>query len=155
MSDWYRDWSKAITASPPGFEDSAANVDSENRKFILGRLTKSVDALTHLALREEEATIRRQRLPQVIDITSGDQSLISSLQMTYDGPGELREGEARHDNDFASIEDIHIVPTNKELCSDELPFLPGNFYGAPHHLSASSPERLLDIQFRLLREEFM
>ncbi|KAI6021428.1 hypothetical protein BKA83DRAFT_166314 [Pisolithus microcarpus] len=45
------------------------------------------------------------------------------------------------------------APTHEELMCPIEPFLPATLYDAPHPASAESMERLLDIQFRLLREE--
>lgn len=77
------------------------------------------------------------------------------LTQTYDPPGDLRNDGPRHDNDFADIADIRVVPTHEELLSPVAPYLPVSTSDAPHHLPAHSMERHLDIQFRLLREELM
>lgn len=82
-----------------------------------------------------------------------DDGIISALRITYDGPGELSREGKRHDNDFIDIQDIRIAPTREELLSRAIPFLPANIYDAPHPLPQDSMERILDIQFRLLREE--
>jgi hypothetical protein len=95
----------------------------------------------------------------------------STLHSTYEGPGQNR-----HDNDFKSIRNIAIVPTQQELqaekvlassrfkCGSELMmffitvaqlYLPVNISDGPHHLPLDSMQRLLDVQFRLLREETM
>lgn len=42
-----------------------------------------------------------------------------------------------------------------EFLCPENPYLPANQPGAPHHLPAYSVERLLDTQFRLLRNDLM
>lgn len=85
------------------------------------------------------------------------EALVANLQRIcdYDGPGELREKGPRHDNDLVLIKDIRIAPTHQELMCEDDPYLPPNFPGAPHFLEPTSVERLLDIQFRLLREELM
>jgi hypothetical protein len=93
--------------------------------------------------------------------------------MNTEGPGALREGGPRHDNDHVYIEDICIIPTHQELvgalyslsdivshdCLIKLckspPYLPANIFGAPHLFAESSMERLLDVQYRLYREELM
>lgn len=80
-------------------------------------------------------------------------SSLLDLNIIYEGPGALRPLGPRHDNDFSEIQDIRIAPTHDELISRLPPFLPGNFHAAPHHLPAEGVARLLDIQFRLLREE--
>jgi hypothetical protein len=59
----------------------------------------------------------------------------------------------RHDNDHVSIRDINVAPTCEEALSSDPPFLPQNMPNAVHHLDGV--ERLLDVQFRLLREDFL
>jgi hypothetical protein len=54
---------------------------------------------------------------------------------------------------MAACRRIEILPTMDEILSFATPYLPPNLPGAPHHLPAESPERLLDIQFRLLRHD--
>jgi hypothetical protein len=71
-----------------------------------------------------------------------------------DGPGEMRQaGFPRHDNDHAQIRNINVAPTRGEALSLDTPFLPRNVPSAPHHLAGA--ERLLDVHFRLLREDFL
>ena len=76
-----------------------------------------------------------------------------AMHVAFNGPGVLCSTGPRHDNDVAEIQNIRIAPTHEELICQAEPFLPANFYDAPHHLPQESMERLLDIQFRLLREE--
>ncbi|KAK0559006.1 hypothetical protein OC861_006773, partial [Tilletia horrida] len=77
------------------------------------------------------------------------------LKRTFDPPGDLRDAGPRHNNDYAHIQEINVHPTSEEIFCTEPPFVPFNFAGAPHHLPQGSPERLLDVQFRLLREELL
>ena len=74
---------------------------------------------------------------------------LSIIRRVYEAPG------GRHDNDHASIAAIAIAPTQQELGSTLSSFVPSTLHDAPHHLPMQSMERLLDIQFRLLREEFV
>nr|KAJ3420409.1 hypothetical protein HK105_005699 [Polyrhizophydium stewartii] len=61
-----------------------------------------------------------------------------------------------HDNDFADIQRISILPTMAEIMSKKQPSLPGNFQDvAQAHWLPPGPERLLDTHFRLLREDLM
>ena len=78
---------------------------------------------------------------------------VAALHNAYEGPGAARPEGPRHDNDYINIADIQIAPTHAELTSPLHPFLPANLFGAPHPLPPESMEQLLDIQFRLLREE--
>jgi len=68
-----------------------------------------------------------------------------------DLPGHLSLRGPRHDNDHASIEEITILPTTSELKADRPEFLPEKYETSPHH--ATGIRRLLDTQFRLLRED--
>ena len=70
-----------------------------------------------------------------------------------DMPGELSELGPRHENDFADISQIHCIPTLSELLSVRENFLGLSHRNAPHHLEGIS--RLLDSQFRLLREDLI
>ncbi|KAF9373618.1 hypothetical protein CPC16_001761 [Podila verticillata] len=80
---------------------------------------------------------------------------LAFLHVDFDPPGlESAEGP-RHDNDLVQIKDIRIVPTQAELTCERPPFLPSNDVpGAPHHLPPGWP-RLLDIHFRLNREDMI
>ncbi|CAG8837001.1 2702_t:CDS:2, partial [Racocetra persica] len=78
-----------------------------------------------------------------------------ALLIDYDPPGELSENGPRHDNDFSEISKISIIPTKNEVLCDRDPFLPTtNMDDSLHHLPKGA-ERLLDTQFRLLREDMM
>ncbi|CAG8508580.1 12330_t:CDS:10 [Dentiscutata erythropus] len=78
-----------------------------------------------------------------------------ALMLDYDPPGELSKNGPRHDNDFSEISKISIIPTKNEILCDRYPFLPTtNMDDALHHLPKGA-ERLLDTQFRLLREDMM
>jgi hypothetical protein len=78
-----------------------------------------------------------------------------SPELDVDFPGELSHFGPRHDNDHALISDIRILPTLSEiLCDERAEFLPTR-----HETNSSSKHhetgilRLLDTQFRLLRED--
>ncbi|KAI8591622.1 hypothetical protein BDZ88DRAFT_487300 [Geranomyces variabilis] len=72
-------------------------------------------------------------------------------QPLVDLPGELSEKGPRHNNDFHNIELISILPTSDELNSDRPDFLPKRGDSAVHY--EQGVKRLLDEQFRLLRED--
>ncbi|RKO89498.1 hypothetical protein BDK51DRAFT_27943, partial [Blyttiomyces helicus] len=84
---------------------------------------------------------------------AGHGFMIWDLQ-EFDPPGSLSDSGPRHNNDFAEIGDIEIVPTMEEILAVRSPFMPGNAFEAPHHLDPG-PARHLDIQFRLLREDMV
>ncbi|KAG8920880.1 hypothetical protein FRC02_000585 [Tulasnella sp. 418] len=156
---WFLAWSDLVSQEPPMFTDSITKANLRNRKWLVEQLSRELETLRRVVDSAEGGTTRRVSRPNLgasRGITA-DESLLSRLQYTYDGPGaENRlnpEDGARHDNDFASISEIRIAPTYEELVSSTPNYLPANIPGAPHHLPGDSIERLLDIQFRLLREE--
>ncbi|RIA88937.1 hypothetical protein C1645_739024 [Glomus cerebriforme] len=73
---------------------------------------------------------------------------------SYDLPGELSKDGIRHDNDYVNISDIYIIPTREEILCDRQPFLPSSLPNTPHFLP-DGVARLLDTQFRLLREDML
>ncbi|KAK6337594.1 hypothetical protein TWF730_002989 [Orbilia blumenaviensis] len=77
-------------------------------------------------------------------------TLHPAIQAVTRLPGTLSELGPRHDNDHASITDIHILPTPQEIRSTEAEYLP-RFGGEITHLDRN--QKLLDTQFRLLRED--
>eukprot|EP00835_Amoeboradix_gromovi_P004905 NODE_416_length_9017_cov_0.133326.p1 type:complete len:1886 gc:universal NODE_416_length_9017_cov_0.133326:185-5842(+) len=56
----------------------------------------------------------------------------------------------RHDNDFTDFTNIKILPTNEELSSPVVPYLPNNMENG-NIGDLSSMAQLLDTQFRLMR----
>ena len=128
------------------------------RSHIIDHLSKSVKTIVDIVDREQARLERAQKKDVQANSTSESRSLqqeglAAMLQVGFDGPGAHCSKGPRHDNDAAEIQSIRIAPTYQELICKSEPFLPANFYDAPHHLPQESMERLLDIQFRLLREE--
>jgi hypothetical protein len=80
-------------------------------------------------------------------------SFFPKFQMKVDLPGDKSLEGPRHDNDFASIDHIKILPTTGEIKSksDRLDFLPLKNKETLHH--ETGIYRILDSQFRLLRED--
>lgn len=68
-----------------------------------------------------------------------------------DFPGELSREGPRHDNDHADISQVQILPSADEILSHRNEFLPQRSLDSPHHLEGIA--RVLDFQFRLLRED--
>ncbi|KAF8316395.1 hypothetical protein DL93DRAFT_2193459 [Clavulina sp. PMI_390] len=96
-----------------------------------------------------------ERAPQARRALNTTAALVDNLRLTYVGPGVERPGGPRHDNDHVDIHDIKIAPTEDELNCVDPPYLPYNVCGAPHSYPPNSMQRLLDIHFRLLREELI
>lgn len=68
-----------------------------------------------------------------------------------DLPGELSREGPRHDNDHAEISNIKVLPTSEEIISHRNEYLPQRSPDYPHHRQGIA--RVLDFQFRLLRED--
>ncbi|KAK7005664.1 hypothetical protein R3P38DRAFT_3038842 [Favolaschia claudopus] len=138
------------------FDDAFPTINTTARDQITNHLRDKVGRLVTIVDREQDKIDRanqRQHASSFVLADRTHEGVVAALNITYEGPGELRPLGPRHDNDQAEIADIKIAPTHEELTSRLAPFLPGNFHDAPHHLPAESMERLFDIQFRLLREE--
>ena len=160
LREWMDKWITGITSTPPTLDDPLSAMSSSARDHIIQHLKGQVDRLVCIVERkngEMERIERRMRDLALATTPSraASEGLIAALENAYEGPGELRREGPRHDNDFVNISDIRIAPTHDELTCRAPPFLPASFYGAPHPFPSESAERLLDIQFRLLREELM
>jgi Zinc finger C-x8-C-x5-C-x3-H type (and similar) len=130
----------------------------------LKELSRSVKVRTPLSAQTDRylaQTAARLLPPKLHPGTEQDPSeRESSLDIRYqqheflvDLPGELSNSVPRHDNDSARIAKISILPTRDEVLSLRDPYLPINDIAAPHFLDGAS--RLLDINFRLLREDMI
>ncbi|KAJ7651473.1 hypothetical protein DFH06DRAFT_1207067 [Mycena polygramma] len=152
LKTWTETWIEGVSKSPPTFDDPFT---PGTRDQITRHLRDKVQRLVTIVDREQSKLDRAEnhQSPAFALADRTHEGVVAALSITYEGPGELRPLGPRHDNDHADIADIRIAPTHEELISHFTPFLPGNFHDAPHHLPAESMERLLDIQFRLLREE--
>ncbi|KAK2464284.1 hypothetical protein APHAL10511_003741 [Amanita phalloides] len=155
LQAWLNAWVQGIKDEPPKFD----NVFRDNiaaRDHIISHLTAKVQSVVDIVDREEARNERLQKKVTPAPLGSSRNStegLAAMLNMSFDGPGELCSTGRRHDNDEVDIRDIRLAPTHEELICKAEPFLPANFYEAPHHLPLDSMERLFDVQFRLLREE--
>ena len=90
----------------------------------------------------QEVRLRGQKIVHIVN------NLSAKHENSLDGPG------GRHDNDFADIRAIEILPTSDELASKD-PYLPRAEEINEH---GSLPDGLafhLDGQFRLLREDML
>jgi hypothetical protein len=71
---------------------------------------------------------------------------LSSFPMDMQIPG------GRHDNDFAEISRVLILPTHQEIVSSDSEYLPSTNFLQPHIL-ADPLQRYIDSTFRLLRHD--
>jgi len=152
VSNWFEDWSTSIHS----FDDGWKPETEEMREHTISVLRKDLQRLRAIILRETAIIHRWQRPSTPLHSMQGTRAgLQLMLLANYVPPGHLCPNAPRHNNDHADIRDITIEPSEEELISTIPPYLPANIPEAPHHLRTDSMERLLDIQFRLLREEFL
>ena len=153
----FQDWHSAISANAEAFGNSFKNLQPSIREIFVSSIKEKVDRLASILEREEGKYVDRKEKKDrsSSSATNAQAALAAALHTTYKGPGHLREEGPRHDNDSEDISEIRIAPTNDELMCRVPPFLPANFFTAPHPAPPDSMQRLLDIQFRLLREELM
>ncbi|KIM23243.1 hypothetical protein M408DRAFT_264970, partial [Serendipita vermifera MAFF 305830] len=154
---WFNAWKSG------GFTDGWVPESEHVKTYTLDQLQRHITRLSSIVRRESAAIARKGRNGSgdaELGISPEEHyrhhaALVGPLEIQYDPPGQLRELGPRHDNDSEDIRVIEIPPTEQEMISPVSPFLPANIPGAPHHLGTDSMERLLDIQFRLLREELL
>ncbi|KAG8712686.1 hypothetical protein FRC11_014505, partial [Ceratobasidium sp. 423] len=155
--EWFDQWLAALVSSPP-FQDEFTTYDEAQREFIIENIRRDKERVLRMTRRGQTVVLnnsndntRASYQPR----TKPEPGLVATLERNFDfdGPGDFCETGPRHDNDHAEIELIRVAPTRDELLCPDEPYLPANFFEAPHFHEPGSPERLLDIQFRLLREE--
>ncbi|KAM0359449.1 hypothetical protein ACHAP4_004361 [Fusarium culmorum] len=69
-------------------------------------------------------------------------------------PRDLEIPRGRHDNDFADISKIAILPTYEEVTSEQAEYLPSTNFTEPHVL-ADPLQRYIDSMFRLVRHDIL
>jgi hypothetical protein len=154
LQKWFGEWKTGISANPPSFDSALKKLQPTVRDLLVQTLNEKINKLVSIVEREQGKEQRSDsRKERFSNATTPNEGILAALESSYDRPGALREGGARHDNDFEDVSDIRIAPTHEELMSRIPPFLPVNFFGAPHPAPPESMQRLLDVQFRLLREE--
>lgn len=157
LESWVITWTEGVSAVPDVFDDPFKSVSAEARDHVIHHLKGKVTRMMAIVDREQGKLDRASQKTSSASLLRGgtlsNEGIIAALRTTYDGPGTDRPEGPRHDNDHLEIDQIRVAPTHEELISRIPPFLPSNFYGAPHPLPPDSMQRLLDIQFRLLREE--
>ncbi|KAG9309779.1 hypothetical protein JVU11DRAFT_10153 [Chiua virens] len=152
---WFDQWTTGICSSPPIFDNPFQSIQVPVRDLLMGTLREKVNRLESIVNREREKEVRPSSRRNALSVPNGtsNEGVIATLHSNYDPPGELRLDGPRHDNDFVDIQEIRIAPTHQELMCQTQPFLPASLFDAPHPAPADSMQRLLDGQFRLLREE--
>ena len=160
LNQWVTEWSDGISAANPTFADSLTTAEQQHARdlvanHILDRARRVVSMVEREQASIDRAEARRASRDTAAALEADSKHLLETLRTFYEGPGEERRDGPRHDNDFVDISSINIAPTDEELTCRIPPFLPVNLPNAPHPFPNNSMQRLLDIQFRLLREELL
>jgi len=129
---------------------------------IVQDLRKCLQGASEYVARGADPELRRVeqklRMAEEIPLSQISQEPKARTDFTFeadvDMPGELSVHGPRHDNDKASIADIRILPTPAEILSTmRNEYLPMRSYSVKAHHLPPGIERILDTQFRLLRED--
>jgi hypothetical protein len=152
LVQWFTAWRTG------DFEDGWVYGTEHSKQVEIDGLERLLQRLSTIVQREAASISRKTGTKESLSMSPEaihrrEAALLGPLAIRYDPAGHLREEGPRHDNDFEDIQSISIPPTQGEMLCSVIPFLPINIPEAPHHLDVDSMERLLDIQFRLLREE--
>lgn len=156
---WTNDLRAPDGTSPRYQNLSADKMEMRQREFVIKRLLDRVDRISGIVQRETDL-VDRSVAKQTEAVTRAKKALedernLHLFGVTYVGPGILRPEGPRHDNDFVDVSEIQVAPTDKELLCEQAPFLPCIIPNAPHPYPSESMSRVIDTQFRLLREDLL
>ncbi|RIA86082.1 hypothetical protein C1645_780424 [Glomus cerebriforme] len=154
-------WKNSLLAehqSSSGSEDALVS-DPEKRQYYFDILDHEMTRLNYVLSdgRRSLAAAKREAKNDVtseIVLESRKMAKMNELERLYDPPGELSKDGPRHDNDFLEISKISIIPTKDEILASREPSLPSFMLDHPDSLP-DGIARLLDMQFRLLREDML
>lgn len=140
------------SAEPTFRTEPLLSFDVQRRRFVTDGVKRSLELLPKI--------LERAQVKPIVDALPGEVAgagipagALTMLRALMQPPGEMREEGPRHDNDFADIRSIAILPTPDELTTQAEAFVPANISGAPYHLDGM--EGRLDLLFRLMREDFV
>lgn len=105
----------------------------------------------HFKLLKRLVTAANDRLAASED-TSDKPKNLKAIVSTF--PRDLEIPGGRHDNDFADISKIAILPTYEEVTSEQAEYLPSTNFTEPHVL-ADPLQRYIDSMFRLVRHDIL
>ncbi|CAG8508889.1 3900_t:CDS:10 [Acaulospora colombiana] len=133
--------------------------DEKNRDYFFLILKKEIDDVNNMLGRINNDSNLLVPKTRKIENSKVDyyknMSRLADLQRIYDPPGELSSDGKRHDNDCDNISEISIVPTKQETICQRQPYLPSMIEDDSIHHLPKGVARLLDRQFRLLREDML
>ncbi|CAG8682106.1 24657_t:CDS:10, partial [Gigaspora margarita] len=156
-----KSWQNNLQQTIENVYNEPLTSDIERQKYFFVILDKEINNMNKMLTNG-----RRSLSPQenfTISSTNSNSSVIYyrklakkvALMHDYDPPGELSKHGPRHDNDFSEISKISIIPTKAEVLCKRDPFLPTTNMDDTLHYLPKGANRLLDTQFRLLREDMM
>ncbi|CAG8498535.1 6255_t:CDS:10, partial [Acaulospora morrowiae] len=129
--------------------------DIKCREYFFMILNKDIDNMKMMLEKLDNNLSPRKLFSKRVIGCHLNEAISMDLRRIYDPPGELSPNGKRHDNDFSEISKISIIPTREETLCERDPFLPAiNEDDDTHHLPKGI-SRLLDRQFRLLREDML
>ncbi|CAG8553649.1 12048_t:CDS:2, partial [Funneliformis mosseae] len=142
--------------------DDALVSDLEKRRYyfeILNHEMKKLDYVLSdgrksLIAARSEVNNTNNTVTSELVVQSREFARMNEFERLYDPPGELSRLGPRHDNDFLEICKISIIPTKDEILASREPSLPSFMLG-PSEFLPDGIARLLDMQFRLLREDML
>jgi hypothetical protein len=114
LSKFFVEWTTKATSSRLHCNDATATTISRDSDLFLEHLGKLIEKICKIANREQ----KKYNTNDTSTITAALEGLSFSnpaLHRLFEGPGK-----GRHDNDFASIEDIRIAPTHQELTAEKV-----------------------------------
>ncbi|CAG8458390.1 7466_t:CDS:10 [Acaulospora morrowiae] len=146
-NEWHESLDQQVNASDP-----LAN-DTKCRDYFFLILDKDIERMKNMLKKTVDKT---PKVSSNSDISRfRNVSRLVDLKRIYDPPGELSPDGMRHDNDFSEITKISIIPTKEETLCGREPFLPVIDEDDNLHHLPKGVARLLDRQFRLLREDML
>ncbi|KEP48218.1 NFX1-type zinc finger protein [Rhizoctonia solani 123E] len=153
---WFDEWLVGLSSNRP-FQDECTTYEADKREFIIENLQRDKERILCI-IQHGKPVIKDDEMSMPYELPNGadfEPVAILEQNVDHDGSGDFFATAPRHDNDFPEIEKIRVAPTRNELLCENSPYLPPNFFEAPHFHDPKSIDRLLDIQFRLLREELI
>ncbi|CAG8550528.1 6058_t:CDS:10 [Dentiscutata erythropus] len=154
-------WKNSLDQTTENVYSEPLVSDIDRQKYFFMILDKEINNMNKMLNNGQRSLSPQETRPN--SSTKSDSSITYyrklakkvALMHDYDPPGELSKHGPRHDNDFSEIAKISIIPTKNEVLCKRDPFLPTtNMDDSLHYLPKGS-QRLLDTQFRLLREDLM
>ncbi|RHZ77953.1 hypothetical protein Glove_168g248 [Diversispora epigaea] len=159
-NEWKNSFDKPIVAA---LSSDPLATDKEQRKYFFIVLDREIDRMNGM-LQKPKQNISPETVKKVSPLSKvftpvkkyfQKVARKADIKRSYDPPGELSSKGRRHSNDFAEISKISIIPTTDEILCKREPYLPVvNGNDDFHHLPKGAA-RLLDRQFRLLREDML